>query len=113
MRPYLLFLAACLAVFMLDIAAGPQISPWSLYLVPLLLAGWLFGSRAAMAIAVLASILIVIAALIAGHPFATWWDFALSWCNRVISLLTAAWLVGFARSAEQRRSFSETKQNKS
>lgn len=112
MRPYMLFLAACLAVFMLDVAVGPQISPWSLYLVPLLLAGWLFGGRAAMAIAVLASLLILIAAFITGHPNDTWWDFALSWCNRAISLLTVGWLVGVARGAQQRRSFAETQQRK-
>lgn len=108
----MLFLVICLAVFVADTAAGAQVSPWSLYLIPLLVAGWLFGARAALGVAMLASALSVVAALISGHPFASWWEFSLSWGNRTICLLAVAWLIGAASSAALRRSFDETQQSR-
>ena len=97
MRPVILFGAVCALVFALDVILGEQVSPWSLYLLPVLVAGWLFGGPAALAVAAFSSALIVLAALWAGLPFATWFDFFISWCNRAASLLVVAWLAGVAR----------------
>ena len=110
MRPFLLFAAFCLAVFALDVVLGSQISPWALYLVPVLAAGWLFGASAATGVAALASALILLAALLSGHPFATWFDFGLSWCNRAASLLAVAWLAGVASRASQNQGIAKARE---
>jgi len=109
MRPLLFFGFVCLAVFALDVILGSQVSPWSLYLLPVLAAGWLFGGQAAMAVAAFSATLIVLAALLVGHPFATWFDFGLSWCNRAASLLVVAWLAGVARRASENQSIKESR----
>lgn len=101
MRPLLLFGSVCLVVFALDVIFGAQVSPWSLYLLPVLVAGWLFGGPAALAVAAFSLALIVLAALWSGHPFATWFDFFMSWCNRAASLLVVAWLAGVARRTSE------------
>jgi hypothetical protein len=103
-RRDLLFLLACGLVFFLDVAAGSQVSPWSLYLVPVCVSGWLFGGRHACMVAALSVGLIGAAALISGHPFQTPPDFLVSWGNRALSLLCVAWLSGVARHAVERES---------
>ena len=110
MRLLLLFGSACLVVFALDVIMGSQVSPWALYLLPVLAAGWLFGGPAALAVAAFSAALIVLAALLAGHPFATWFDFGMSWCNRAASLLVVAWLVGMARRASENQCISRARQ---
>ena len=96
-RRDLVFILACLFVFMLDGLAGSQVSPWGLYLLPVLVSGWLFGRRHALMTAALAVALIGLAALWTGHPFDSTLDFMLSWCNRAASLFCVAWLLGLAR----------------
>jgi hypothetical protein len=107
MRTLLFFGFVCLVVFALDLILGAQVSPWSLYLLPVLAAGWLFGGQAALAVAAFSAALILLAALLAGHPFTTWFDFGLSWSNRAASLLVVAWLVGLARRASENQSIKE------
>ena len=84
-------------VFTLDVLAGAQVSPWGLYLLPVLIAGWLFGGSAALNVGAFSSALIVLAALLAGHPFDTWGEFFVSWCSRTASLMVVAWLAGLTR----------------
>ena len=43
-RHDLVFFLACLLVFMLDGLACSQVSPWGLYLLPIFVSGWLFGT---------------------------------------------------------------------
>ena len=110
MRPVLVFGTVCLLVFALDVIVGAQVSPWSLYLLPVLAAGWLFGGPAAVGVAAFSSALIVFAALLSGHPFDTWFDFGVSWCNRAVSLLVVAWLAGVARRTSESQSIRKSRQ---
>ena len=110
MRALLLLGVVCLVVFALDVTFGAQVSPWALYLVPVLAAGWLFGATAATGAAALSSTLIVLAALVSGHPFASWFDFGVAWCNRAASLLVVAWLVGIARRGAESESIRQARQ---
>jgi uncharacterized ion transporter superfamily protein YfcC len=91
------FILACLLVFALDVWAGSQVSPWSLYLLPVFVSGWLFGRRHALMTVALAVGLIGLAAVVSGHPFLSHWEFAMSWLNRAASLVCVAWLLGLAR----------------
>jgi hypothetical protein len=103
-RRDLVFLALCGVVFALDVVAGSQVSPWSLYLLPVCASGWLFGGRHPYLVALLSVALIGLAALISGHPFQNHAEFVVSWGNRTVSLLCVAWLSGFARRSVERDS---------
>jgi hypothetical protein len=84
--------AAMLLIAALDVAAGKQVSPWALYLLPIIAAAGLFGRRTALALATMAVGLIALTAAVAGHPFASWAFFAASLANRAICLFACAWL---------------------
>lgn len=90
------FALLSLPIAALDMLAGPQICPWGLYLLPVVLVGWLFGWRQALTLAFIASALILASAVVSGHPFDTWWEFALSLANRLASLVTAGYLASAA-----------------
>ncbi len=85
-----------LPIAALDMLTGPQICPWGLYLLPVVLVGWLCGWRKALTLAFIASALILASAVVSGHPFDTWWEFALSLVNRLASLVTAGYLASAA-----------------
>ena len=87
-----IFVLACVPTFAVDVWLGAEISPWALYLVPVVGAGWLCGKRAGLLAALFATVLIALAALLGGHPFDSWWHFALSLANRGCSLLVAGGL---------------------
>ena len=94
-----------LPIAALDMLAGPQICPWGLYLLPVVLVGWLCGWHQAIALSLIVSTLIAASAVLTGHPFATWWDFALSLSNRLASLVTAGYL---ASAASGSATFNDT-----
>jgi hypothetical protein len=81
-----------LCIAALDIAGGRQVSPWALYLLPVIAAAGLFGRRTAMGSALMAVALIAFAAAVSGHPFESWGFFAASLANRAVCLVICAWL---------------------
>ena len=99
------FVVLCLPIAALDMLAGPQISPWGLYLLPVVLVGWLCGWRQALTLAFIVSALILAIAVLDGHPFDTWWEFTLSLGNRLASLVTAGYL---ASAASGSATFNDT-----
>ena len=90
------FAVLSLPIAALDMLAGPQICPWGLYLLPVVLVGWLCGWREALALALIVGVLIAASAAVSGHPFDTWWEFTLSLSNRLASLVTAGYLASAA-----------------
>lgn len=91
-----------LAVAALDVVAGSQVSPWALYLFPIIIGAANYGAKAGIALTCFATGLIAVAAAISGHPFASWSFFALSLANRSICLLAVALLVVYVRCAPTR-----------
>ena len=63
------------------------------------------GWHQAIALSLVVSTLIVASAVLTGHPFATWWDFALSLSNRLASFVTAGYL---ASAASGSATFNDT-----
>ena len=92
-----LIAALMLAVAGLDVLAGSQISPWALYLLPIGIGAASYGGRAGLALTCLTAALLTLAAVLAGHPYASWPFFAISIANRSICLLTVALLVAYVR----------------
>jgi hypothetical protein len=90
------FAMLCLPIAAIDILAGSQICPWGLYLLPVVLAGWLCGWRQALALTLIVSAFMIASAVLSGHPYDIWWEFALSLCSRVASLVTAGYLASAA-----------------
>lgn len=84
------------AIALLDVLAGPQLCPWGLYLIPVVLTGWLCGRGYALLLSLVVTGLILASAVVAGHPFSGWWEFAFSLANRVASLATAGYLAAAA-----------------
>ena len=85
-----------LPIAALDMLAGSQICPWGLYLLPVVLLAWLCGWRQALTLSLIVSALITASAALVGHPFDTWWEFALSLGNKLASFVTAGYLASAA-----------------
>lgn len=86
-----------LAVAGLDVIAGSQVSPWALYILPIGIGAASYGGKAGLGLTCLVAALLVMAAILAGHPYASWPFFAISIANRSICLLTVALLVAYVR----------------
>ena len=91
------------AIALLDMVVGPQLCPWGLYLIPVVLTGWLCGRGYALLLSLGVAGLILAGAVVSGHPFNTWWEFAFSLANRVASLATAGYLAAAASGAAYSR----------
>lgn len=100
-----MFALLSLPIAALDILTGPQICPWGLYLLPVALVGWLCGWRQALTLALIVSAFIMASAVVTGHPFDTWWEYLVSLCSRVASLVTAGYL---ASAASGSATFNDT-----
>ena len=96
-----LFAVACLPVFILDLVFGHQVSPWLLYAAPVGLAAWLCGRNFGFCIVALVTVLLVVGAMLTGHPFDSWWHFALSLSNRAGCLAVVAWLAAISGRASR------------
>jgi hypothetical protein len=92
---YFLLSLFCGAIATLDIYAGSQISPWALYMIPVALGGWLGGLGVGLYISFLAGGLIFLSAFIDGQPLQSWFYFALSVGNRIISFFVVAFLSSY------------------
>ena len=85
-----------IAIAALDVLAGAQVSPWALYAVPIGLGAVVLGSRFGLGLALACGGLLLAAAWLGGHPFDSWWHFALSVSNRLACLLAIAVLAAAA-----------------
>jgi len=89
-----LSLVATIMLFLLliDLACGPEISPWVAYTVPIFLASRYCGFSMGAAYSVLAAALLFMSARHAGHPYSAdaYFLIAVGW--KTLALVVIAWL---------------------
>ena len=106
--PHLAFALACTLVMLVDELDGIHASTWRLYLVPVAIAGWLLWRKLAARLGVLALMLMILTALLAGHAFGSWAFFWAATANCAASLLAIGWLAAAAGRAAQLESLLQS-----
>ncbi len=87
-----LLVLAMLAIALLDIATGREISVWGLYLLPIALASWWSGFRMGVQLSVFACVLILLTGMLGGNIFSSVGYFLLTIFNRFTAFFLVAWL---------------------
>lgn len=105
---HLAFALSCALVTLIDVVDGIHVSLWSLYLVPVGIAGWLCGRKLAICLGLLAVVLMISTSVLAGHGFGSWAFFWAAIANRAASLLAVAWLAAAAGRAAQLESLLQS-----
>lgn len=90
-----LLLSGMLGVAYLDYSTGKDLAVWSLYLIPIALAGWLGGFRAGLALSLVSCALMFGVGMYAGNRFAGPGYFLLGIFNRLAAFLMIAWLASY------------------
>ncbi len=93
--------ALMLTILLVDLSCGPEITPWVVYTVPIVLVSRFCGFSMGVAYSVIAGGLLLLAARHSGHPYSAEGYLLIAVAWKTVALIVIAWLTARLSSLER------------